>query len=202
MALHARLESLILAVIRLGPSLPPIRMMLERALARSGELSVGEARFLGQLASQVTPGDPLIEIGTLFGTSAKVLVMFKPSASRLITVDNYRWNPYGFSRRMHYQLTSQILADAVANHDVSVVRKSKSEFYREYSGPQPGLVFFDANHTYDGVKEDLAWADTVGAKIICGHDYGDKFPGVKRAVDEFGSPTVVQRMFALRQRID
>ena len=196
MPLQARLDSIKLRLMRLGPSVPPIRLMIERALMGMGELSVGEARFLGELASRVAPGDSIIEIGTLFGFSTKVLVMFKPRGSPLITVDNYRWNPLGFSRSAHYDTTSRILADAAAHHDVSIVRKSKSEFYREYAGPPPGLVFFDANHSYEGVKEDLSWASAVGAKIVCGHDYCDKFPGVKRAVDEFGCPTVIETMFA------
>jgi hypothetical protein len=36
-------------------------------------------------------------------------------------------------------------------------------------------------------KLDIAWARRVGAAIICGHDYCERFPGVIRAVDEFGA---------------
>jgi hypothetical protein len=35
-------------------------------------------------------------------------------------------------------------------------------------------------------KVDIEWARGVGAAIICGHDYCERFPGVIRAVDEFG----------------
>jgi len=34
----------------------------------------------------------------------------------------------------------------------------------------------------------LLWAKNVGAKIICGHDYCDDFPGVVQIVDELGGP--------------
>ena len=57
-----------------------------------------------------------------------------------------------------------------------------------------GVVFIDACHTYEHVREDvLAWLPKVRpGGLLCGHDYngtGDrtgKF-GVKRAVDELAS---------------
>jgi len=50
------------------------------------------------------------------------------------------------------------------------------------------LVFIDANHGYDYVKEDIElWIPkTKKGGIICGHDYSDTYClGVKRAVHEF-----------------
>lgn len=46
------------------------------------------------------------------------------------------------------------------------------------------MIFIDAGHTYEEVKADiLAWKP-YAKKIICGHDYSDTWPEVKRAVDE------------------
>lgn len=64
----------------------------------------------------------------------------------------------------------------------------KSEFYRIYNGAAPALVLLDAVHTYEETKVDIQWARSVRASIICGHDYSERFPGVIRAVDEFGRP--------------
>jgi hypothetical protein len=47
------------------------------------------------------------------------------------------------------------------------------------------MIFIDAGHTYDAVVVDIKWALEIGIPIISGHDYGDAWPGVKRAVDEF-----------------
>jgi hypothetical protein len=44
-------------------------------------------------------------------------------------------------------------------------------------------------HTYEETKVDIQWARSVRASIICGHDYSERFPGVIRAVDEFGGPS-------------
>ena len=55
-------------------------------------------------------------------------------------------------------------------------------------GKKFDMVYIDALHTYEGVKEDIMlWRSMVGEDgIISGHDYHSKhFPGVKKAVDEF-----------------
>ena len=55
------------------------------------------------------------------------------------------------------------------------------------------MIFFDADHRYEAVKEELLWAKAQGIKIISGHDYGNSNPrfGVTRAVDEvFGNENV------------
>jgi len=48
------------------------------------------------------------------------------------------------------------------------------------------LVFIDANHQYLNVQRDiLSWMPKIReGGIICGHDYGDRWPGVIKAVDE------------------
>ncbi len=48
-------------------------------------------------------------------------------------------------------------------------------------------IFIDANHEYEYIKENLRiW--TIRVKhggLISGHDYGNKWKGIKQAVDEF-----------------
>lgn len=48
------------------------------------------------------------------------------------------------------------------------------------------FVFIDAQHDYDSVKRDIElWTPKVKrGGLISGHDYDDKFDGVRRAVDE------------------
>ena len=55
------------------------------------------------------------------------------------------------------------------------------------------FVFIDAQHTYDGVREDiLAWKDKIKpGGILCGHDYDftrPRFADVIRAVDDYAGP--------------
>lgn len=160
-----------------------------RALGNMGQLSLVEARLLGELVASSDPTRPIIEIGTLFGFSTTVMTLSKVPSQRLLTVDNYSWNPLGLSPEAHFQTTSNRLKESTAKFGVEIVRIDKNEFYRSYKGPAPALFFCDADHSYEATKADLLWAKSVGATIICGDDYDHPYQlGTKQAVDELGGP--------------
>ena len=186
---------------RVAFHLPWHYAIVRMILSRRSEITFEEARFLGHLV-QLAPADrPIIEIGTLFGGSTTVLTLFKHQHTRLITVDGFLWNPYGLTERQHATLTREILSDAIAKHNVTLMEMDKEEFYATYSGQAPGLVFLDANHHYPSTKRDIEWARSVGAHSICGHDYSPRFPGVMKAVDEAGGPArLVDTLFELSAR--
>ena len=136
-------------------------------------------------AANSLPG-PIVEIGTLFGSTTTLLALWKSPRKRIITVDNYSWNPWDLSPSVHRALTHQVLHYLTAKGEVEVVSQDKQEFFDRYSGEPPALVFLDADHRYEATKTDIRWAKRVGAAIICGHDYADHCPGVGRAVEEEG----------------
>jgi hypothetical protein len=156
---------------------------------RSGTVEPEGLAFLARLVerSQQFPG-PIIEIGTLFGSTATHMALFKAPHQKIITVDTYSWNPWGLTNDTHYDLTSRILLYLVQTGHVEQIRMDKNLFYARYRGPAPSLVFLDAIHYYEETKKDIEWAKSVGAAIIAGHDYADEFPGVKQIVHEHGGP--------------
>lgn len=133
------------------------------------------------------PG-PIMEIGTLFGFTTQKIALWKNADKKIITVDNYCWNPLGFSPDTHYDFTSSILWYLVAGGHVFLVRMSKDEFFKNYEGEAPAMVFIDADHTYEATLADIKEAKRLNARIICGHDYKDMHPGVIQAVNECGGP--------------
>ncbi len=159
-----------------------------RAISGAGELAIEEARLLSELVRSSDPTRPIIEIGTLFGYSTLVLTLAKEQEQRIISVDNYSWNPLGLSPEAHYRTTANRLRDAIATENVTLLRVSAADFYRTYDGPPPSLFFCDADHSYEPTKTDLMWARSVNATVICGDDYEPQFDGVIRAVDELGGP--------------
>lgn len=163
--------------------------LVEEALLPKGEISLFEAIFLGSLVRNLKDERPIIEIGTLFGRSKLVMATQKSIERKLVTVDNYSWNPLGISTETHFRITQKILLEAKRKLNVHQINSEKNEFYRTYQDASPSLVFLDAVHTYEETKADILWAKHSKTKIICGHDYHKQsHPGVVRAVDELGGP--------------
>jgi len=182
---------------------------LRRALAERDEVSrflarrdalVSEGALYGSLRDDELPllerlvgragssAGPMVEIGTLFGLTTVMIATWKAPEQKVITVDDYSWNPWWLKPEQHFALTQRVLNHLVACGHVEQVRMDKDEFYGQYDGPAPALVFLDAVHEYEPTRDDIAWARAADASIICGHDYCEEFGGLRRAVDEAGGP--------------
>ena len=131
---------------------------------------------------------PIVEVGTLLGITTTNIALAKAADQKIITVDLYCWNPWGFTPDVHEALAAQMLHYLVESGQVERVRMDKNEFFASYQGTAPAMVFLDAVHDYEETMKDIQWARSAGARIIAGHDYCDEFPGVKQAVDESGGP--------------
>jgi hypothetical protein len=178
-----------MALLRSQQNLSHRDFLVEEALLPKGEISVSEAIFLGSLVRNLEDEGPIIEIGTLFGRSTLIMAAQKSIERKLVTVDNYSWNPLGISTETHFRITQGTLLEAKRKLNVHQINSDKNEFYRTYQDASPSLVFLDAVHTYEETKADILWAKHLNTKIICGHDYHkESHPGVVRAVDESGGP--------------
>jgi len=187
-------------LIRVAFRLPWHHAVVRRVLLRPSEISLTEARFLGELIRSAPSHLPIIEIGTLFGWSARLITLFKAPETPLITVDSFRWNPHGLTPDQHSRITTESLEEAIRDYSVTLCEMDKAVFQSSYDGPSPGVVFLDANHSYQSTKQDIRWAQSVGAHVICGHDYSPRFPGVIKAVEECGGiEDMAESLWLLRQ---
>lgn len=160
------------------------------ALDQLGGLS--EEEMVG-LVKWLPEEGTLVEVGTLFGLTAKRIAAERPKL-KVVAVDNFSWNPFGLPARVHEAFTRQILCGS----GVELVNCSSEEFGRGVvdmsgRGRRVEAVFFDASHRYEDVKAECEWAKRAGIKVICGHDYNNENPrfGVTRAVDEvFGKENI------------
>jgi len=155
--------------------------------------------FLQRLVREAAdhPG-PIVEVGTLAGITATQMALVKRPDQRIITVDNYSWNPWRLKPDHHFALARQVLYYLIPTGQVEQIRQDRLEFYRTYAGPPPALVFLDAVHTYEATKEDIEWARQAQAHLIAGHDYAPRFPGVVQVVDEFGLRDLGGTVWVLR----
>jgi len=126
----------------------------------------------------------IVEIGTLFGHTTSLLATLKHADIRLITVDNFAWNPFNLPADDHRLFTRRSLRYVVEHCNTEIFDGSATEFYAANPNLKMRMVFIDAEHEYEPVKRDIAWARAAGCPVISGHDYIDLHPGVMRAVDE------------------
>ena len=179
---------------------------LRMALSGLG-MRLGGDTALGGLTDEETEGvvrwvkasgvKTFVEIGTLFGFTAKAVA--QRTSAHVVAVDVFCWNPFGLPPAKHEAFTRRILAPWTETGKVALV-KSDSKAFRDQMAAAAGapikqsdnadnqtiprMVFLDADHSYEAVRDEIAWAKSLGVKTICGHDYGNPLFGVTRAVDE------------------
>lgn len=80
----------------------------------------------------------------------------------------------------------KIQSEASKFENFYIIRKPSIEASKDYLDNSIDLIFIDANHSYNSVKNDIStWLPKVRAGgCISGHDYSLKFFGVIQAVNE------------------
>jgi hypothetical protein len=143
-----------------------------RAASVWGGISEEDERGIREAVSRAAPFDgPIVEIGTLFGWTAQLLASFKSPEKELIAVDNFCWNPFCIPPDDHRAITHRTLYYCLQHCRTRIFDGTAREFYDSYKGPTPSMVFIDANHSYEAVQADIAWACERHVPVIVGHDY-------------------------------
>jgi hypothetical protein len=150
-----------------------------------GGLTDDEEQALADLvtAASSLPG-PIIEFGTLFGLTTRLLAARAAAGQPVITIDDFSWNPFGLPPSLHEAFARKVLRTELESGRVELRRQSSEAFRGGYDGSVPAMVFLDADHSYAAVRDEIAWARRIGVPIIAGHDYGNERFGAARAVDE------------------
>jgi hypothetical protein len=127
----------------------------------------------------------VLEVGSWKGRSTKALL---ESGKKVYAVDT--WLGSDDPQDLTHQMAKQedVFAEFKKNvghyTNLKTIKKDSLAAAAMFSDKTIDMVFLDACHTYEAVKADIeAWLPKA-RKIICGHDYADGWPGVKKAVDE------------------
>jgi len=149
------------------------------------------------------------EVGVFEGRSlafAGVEIVNSGKRIGIAGIDAWAWKTKGYAKTRSfyddltgdqaYVLAQRHLKPLVDLDVVRLVRKTSVEAAAEARDDSLACVYIDANHSYEGVKADIAaWLPKVkSGGMIGGHDYSPKsWPGVIRAVDEaFGKKISVE----------
>jgi len=145
------------------------------------------------LADWAREADVVVEIGTLFGFTARELARRLPKA-RIVTVDNFSWNPFGLPARSHASFARSIMRQELESGRIELVVGDGLDYLARLPSGRV-FVFLDGDHSYGAVKAEIAAARAGGAAWIAGHDYANARFGVTRAVQEaFGAPSATAGM--------
>jgi len=145
-----------------------------------GWMSDMELNFLHELSKQFST---IAEIGSWKGKSTNALL--EGCKGTVTAVDHFKGSA-DEKDGTHGGLGvyEQFLENTKQFNNLKVVKSNSDDAVKEFPDQSFEMVFIDGGHTYEEVKKDIELWQPKASKIICGHDYCDAWPEVKRAVDE------------------
>ena len=156
----------------------------------SGWFTEVEAEVYRSLVSSIRSGI-VVEVGVWKGRSlSAILDICRANRNRLYAVDT--WKPdlrdAGYQEAAVHDIEAIFVRNlSLLGHreTVEIIRENSARACDRFPDRSVDLVFLDADHSYESVRNDLlAWFPKVAQNgILCGHDYTTR-PGVRRAVDE------------------
>ena len=146
-----------------------------------------EQRELQFLRKQANNMDTVVEIGCWKGRSTKALL---ESEAVVYAVDHWKGSDDIRELAESENIEAEFDKNVGMFENLKKVKMSSLEAAKKFNGNGGGfpnqvdMVFIDASHEYKDIKSDIeAWLPKA-KKVICGHDYSLKWPGVIKAVNE------------------
>ena len=162
--------------------------MIASEITIPSAISPAEAFALEALAR----GRTVLEIGAQFGFST---VLMARVALQVVSIDWHRGDPHAGFVDSLWTYRENLRRHAAEN--VITVIGAAGDALR-HVGRQPfELVFHDASHDYQSVKDDLVLARPLATEYLAVHDYG-RFDGLTTACHEvMGQPSQVVDTLAI-----
>lgn len=136
----------------------------------------------------------MVEVGCYAGESADVFASI-PEVNEIWCIDpwlnGYDGSDIASSSDME---GAERMFDEVAKQHVGKIHKFKGTLgmFINSVGGKFDLVYIDADHRYESVKDDILLSAALSPKFIAGHDYINQYRGVVDAVNEiFSKPDFV-----------
>ena len=178
----------------------PSALAFYRKLSRpvDGWLTRNEESALFRLAGAVPSDQCIVELGSWFGRSAILLGggSLKGRGAPVFAVDLFR--AAGCAKDLLEKRAGDAANDflpkfidnmraARLEQRVTAIRSATAELGESWTGPPVGLLFIDADHSYEGVRADwTSWKGRLApAAKVAFHDYENSaYEGVTRFVNE------------------
>lgn len=156
----------------------------------SGWMSPEELSFLYHLGGQM---ESVIELGSWKGKSTYALC--SSGCPNVIAIDHWRGSKD--EGEAHAQAADgSVLAEFIRNTskftNLTTIVSPTDDTVNDFPDSSVDMIFLDAGHSYNEVRNDIRkWRDKAKI-VICGHDYTPGWPGVQLGVQkEIGIPDEV-----------
>lgn len=127
----------------------------------------------------------ILEVGSWKGRSTTA--MLKECPGIVYAVDNFK----GSDEEIHREIRARegsIFAAFANNVDefenLIVLKLNSKKAASLFPDKSIDMIFIDASHGYEDVKSDIELWMPKAKHLICGHDYCDGWPDIKKAVDD------------------
>lgn len=134
-----------------------------------------------------------VEVGVAEGRFSKEL--FNSGFERLFLVDIWEEVPFidgcaSFEQSWHnenYKKVQEILKDEIEQDKAIILKGFSHKVAKFVDDESVALVYIDGDHSYKGVKSDIAawWPKLMKGGLMAFHDFANYDYGVNRAVVEF-----------------
>ena len=153
----------------------------------AGWMSARELMFLHDNAKNM---ESVIELGSWKGKSTHAIL--SSNCPKVVAVDT--WKGSAFEPEAHAEAASgSVKAEFIKNvghfKNLTMIEGDVNEVVNDIADKSFDMVFIDAGHTYEEVRNDIRKWKGKAKILLCGHDYVAGWPGVIQAVDEeLGGP--------------
>ena len=158
-----------------------------------GWMTSDELRWLSEKAFYM---DSIVEIGSWKGRSTCSLL--ENCRGVVYSVDHFLGDKGVLKEIIRHEgnIFPQFAMNVAEFDNLIVMKMSSIKASNFFQDKGVDMVFIDAGHTYEEVKDDIKHWMPKTSKLICGHDYCNDWPGVMKAVDEvFPDRTVVDSIW-------
>jgi predicted O-methyltransferase YrrM len=155
-----------------------------------GGLHVLEGVFLAELVEILPPHSKIVEVGSLAGRSSCALCYFAKDKD-VYCVDTWDVQHVKDKNLIKIFGETDVLGIFKKNmkangYNPHIMKMESVQASNNFADESVDMVFIDADHVYESVKEDIVawWPKVKKGGLICGHDYNGQEKGVIKAVDE------------------
>ncbi len=156
-----------------------------------GWMAYKEQLFLFTTARRM---ESVIELGSWKGKSTHAIC--SSGCPKVLAIDT--WKGSAFEPEAHAEAASGSVFEEFKNNtkqfkNLKWIQGDINDCVEMVGDQSVDMIFIDAGHTYEEVKNDIRKWKSKARILLCGHDYGYGWPGVIQAVsEELGGPDFVE----------